>query len=154
MNGAETMTASESDARRPRRILRSIGAVLAGFIAVAIISLATDVLLHATGVYPPWFQNMSTPLWLLATTYRILFGIGGGYISARLAPDRPMLHAMALGLLGLLASIAGVLGTWNKGPEFGPKWYPIALVITAVPTAWAGAKLFEMQSKKYRDARA
>ena len=34
----------------PRRILQSVGAVLAGFFATFILSIATDVVLHAIGV--------------------------------------------------------------------------------------------------------
>ncbi len=81
---------------------------------------------------------MSTGLWVVATTYRIIYGIAGGYITARLAPDRPMGHALALGVVGLILSIAGAVSTWNRGPEFGPKWYPIGLIVTALPCAWFG----------------
>ena len=72
----------------PHRTLKSIGAVFAGIIVVVVLSLATDILMHATGIFPPWFQPMTTPLWVLATAYRIVYGIAGGYITARLAPDR------------------------------------------------------------------
>ncbi len=124
------------------RLLRSIGAVFAGVLLVFFLSLGTDVVLHATGFYPPWFQPMSTPLWLLATAYRIVYGIAGGYLTAWLAPDRPLGHALVLGVVGLMLSLAGLLATWNAGPEYGPRWYPIALVVTALPCAWLGGKLF------------
>jgi peptidoglycan/LPS O-acetylase OafA/YrhL len=128
-----------------RRILRRIGAVIAGFLAVGILDTSIDVVLHATGIYPPWFTPMATPLWFLAIGYRLVDGVIGGYIAAWLAPDRPVKHALALGVLGLLMSIAGVLATWNKGPEFGPKWYPLALVVIALPCALIGGKLRERQ---------
>ena len=131
--------------RRPRRILRRIGAVLAGLIAVALLDLGIDSLLHAVGVYPPWFQPMSTPLWLLAIGYRTIDGITGGYIAASLAPDRPVTHALVLGLIGVVLSTAGVVGTWNKGPEFGPKWYPLTLVGIALPCALIGGLLRDRQ---------
>ena len=70
----------------PHSGLKSIGAVLAGILGVVILSLGTDIVMHASGIFPPWFQPMSTPLWLLATAYRIVYGIAGGYITARLAP--------------------------------------------------------------------
>lgn len=76
-----------------RFILRRIGAVVAGFLATCILSIATDLVLHAAGVFPPWGQPMSNALFLLATAYRILYTIAGGYITARLAPDRPMAHS-------------------------------------------------------------
>ena len=50
-------------------------------------------------------------------------------------------HALTLGVVGLLAAIAGTIATWDKGPEFGPKWYPLALVVTAIPCTWLGGKL-------------
>ncbi len=144
LNNLETLKVSSSEMSetdRPRRTLRSIGAVFAGVLAVFILSLGTDVIMHATGIYPPWFQPMADSLFVLATAYRVVYGVAGGYIAARLAPDRPMQHALALGLVGLVLSIAGAAGTWNAGPEFGPRWYPLALVASALPCAWVGGVL-------------
>ena len=128
-----------------KNTLKSIGAVLAGFVAVVVLSLGTDLVLHATGVFPPWDQRMSDALFLLATVYRTIYCIAGSYIAARLAPDRPMAHALVLGVVGLVVSTAGSVATWNKGPEFGPHWYPVALVVTAIPCAWLGGRLRIMQ---------
>jgi surface polysaccharide O-acyltransferase-like enzyme len=152
MNNTETLNetrSNTSETRRLRGILRSVGAVFAGVLTVFILSLGTDVLLHATGIYPPWFQPMSNALFLVATAYRIVYGILGGYIAARLALDRPMLHALALGVVGLILSIAGAVGTWNAGPEFGPRWYPLALVVTALPCAWLGGRI-RMKQQEYK----
>jgi hypothetical protein len=129
------------ETKRPRRILRSVGAVLAGFLVIVVISIATDVAMHATGVFPPPGRPMSNALWLLATAYRIIYGVAGGYVAARLAPDRPMWHALALGVVGLALSIVGAVATWNGGPGFGPHWYPLALVAVAIPCAWLGGRL-------------
>jgi hypothetical protein len=115
--------------------------VLAGLLAVIVITTVTDLALHSTGVFPPAGKVMATELWLLATAYRIVYGVAGGYITARLAPDRPIRHALVLGVVGLVLSIVGAAATWNRGPEFGPKWYPLALVAIAIPTAWLGGKL-------------
>lgn len=38
-------------------------------------------------------------------------------------------------------SFAGAMATWNKGPEFGPGWYPLTLVALSLPLAWIGGKL-------------
>jgi hypothetical protein len=121
--------------------------VLAGLVSVVILDTAIDVLMHATGIYPPWFQPMATSLWLVAIGYRMIDGTIGGYIAARLAPDRPMAHALALGIIGFVLSIAGVVATWNKGPEFGPKWYPLALVVVSLPCALLGGFLRARQVK-------
>ena len=129
------------NANHPRSIVRSIAAVFAGLVFIVVLSLLTDVVMHATGIYPPWFQYMPDSLFLLATAYRIVYSILGSYLTARLAPHRPMFHALILGVVGVVLSTAGALSTWNKGPEFGPKWYPIILIVMAVPLAWVGAKL-------------
>lgn len=127
---------------KPRlSIVRSVGAVFAGLLFIVVLSTLTDVVMHATGVYPPWFQYMPDSLFLLATAYRIVYSILGSYLTARLAPQRPMLHALILGVVGVVLSMAGALSTWNKGPEFGPKWYPITLIVMAIPLAWVGGKL-------------
>ena len=125
---------------RPRRTWRSIGAVLAGLLAVVVLSVGTDQVLHSTGVYPPWGEPMADALFLLTTAYRVIYSVAGGYIAARLAPERPMWHAMVLGVVGTLASIAGAVATWNAGPVYGPKWYPIALVLIALPASWLGGR--------------
>jgi len=134
-----------SETHRPRRMLRSIGAVFAGLLAIFAVTTATDVVLHATGIFPPWGQPMSDRLFLLATAYRIVYGVAGSYLTARLAPDRPMRHALALGVVGLAFSTAATVATWGRGPEFGPKWYALAVIAMALPCAWAGGRLRGMQ---------
>lgn len=119
---------------------RSIGALAAGFVAVLILSLGTDIVLHALKIFPPLGQAMSNQQFVLATIYRIVYAILGSYITARLAPDRPMGHAMVGGFIGLVLSIVGAAATW-KHPELGPHWYPLALVVTALPCAWVGGKI-------------
>ena len=56
-----------------------------------------------------------------------------------------MMHGLVGGFLGLVVGIVGAVVTWNKGPAFGPHWYPIALIVLAIPQAWAGGKLRVMQ---------
>jgi len=129
------------ETNRPGRILRSVGAVLAGLIVIVITSIGTDLVMHSTGVFPPAGEPMSNTLWLLATAYRFIYSVAGCYITARLAPDRPMPHALALGAVGLVLSIAGAVATWNRGPGFGPHWYPLALVAIAIPCAWLAGKI-------------
>ena len=128
-----------------KNTLKSIGAVLAGALTGIVLSIGTDMALRAAGVLPPLGQPAGDVPLLLATAYRTVYGVAGAYIAARLAPQRPMMHALVLGVLGLAATIAGAAVTWNKGPAFGPHWYPLALVALAMPQSWAGGKLRELQ---------
>jgi hypothetical protein len=124
--------------RRSRRVLRSIGAVAAGLVGIFAVTTATDVVMHATGVFPPpGAPPMSGVLFLFAFAYRFVFDVAGCWLTARLAPRRPMRHAMVLGSIGFVLSIAGALAMWDAGPA----WYPISLAASALPCAWLGARL-------------
>ena len=121
--------------------LRSVGAVLAGIAAIFILSIGTDMVLHATGVFPPFGEPMSDALFGLATAYRIVYSVAGGYITARLAPYAPLRHAVILGLIGLVPALLGVMVAIAR-PELGPLWYPVALAVTGLPCAWLGGVLY------------
>ena len=120
--------------------IRSAAAVLVGLVAVFVLSLGTDQLLHVLNVYPPWGQPMNDAGDnLLALAYRIVYGIIGGYLTARFAPHAPMRHALILGVIGTVLSILGAIAGISM--KLGPAWYPIALVLTALPCAWLGGRL-------------
>jgi hypothetical protein len=127
------------------RIFRSIAAVVIGIAAGIAATLATDFALHAVHVFPAWDQRVPDNLLLLATGYRTVYNVAASYLIARLAPVAPMRHALAGGAMGLLVSLVGLIATWNAGPQFGPHWYPIALTVLALPSAWAGGFIRERQ---------
>jgi hypothetical protein len=56
-----------SETRQPRRVLRSVGAVIAGLLVIIITTTATDSVMHATGVFPPAGEPMSNTPWRLAS---------------------------------------------------------------------------------------
>jgi hypothetical protein len=118
---------------------RSIGAVLTGIIVGAVVTTITDVALHLAGVYPPLGQPVGDGSLALATAYRLVYSVAASYLIAWLAPNRPMLHGLIGGAAGVVACTVGAIVTWNKGPAFGAHWYPVALIVTALPCAWLGA---------------
>jgi hypothetical protein len=142
--------ASVTTAAKVGRIVKSIGAILAGLIAVTVLSLGADVLLHAAGIYPPWGEPMSDSQFALATAYRSVFALGGSFVSAQLAPFKPMQHAVALGGIGFLLALLGTIVTWNGGPEYARKWYPITLILISLPGGWLGGKLSTRMRVKNR----
>lgn len=128
-------------------VWRSTIAVAVGFISVSVLSLATDQLLHVLEVYPPWGEPMWDPgLNLLALTYRIVYTVLGGYITARLAPHAPMRHVFVLGILGLVTGTVGAIAAIRMA-NLGPNWYPIALAISGFPCVWIGGLLYERTRK-------
>jgi hypothetical protein len=123
---------------------KSILAVAVGVVFIIVVTTLVDIVLHKTGVFPPMDQPINDNLALLATAYRIIISIGGAWLTARLAPDKPMKHALALGVVGTALGFAGVVVTWNSG--LGPRWYPIALAVLAIPQCWVGGKLYVMRA--------
>ncbi len=118
--------------------LRRVGAVFAGLVATFIVTTLADAVLHATGVFPPMdAPPMSDGLFAVALAYRVVFNIGGGYLAARLAPDRPLAHALALGALGTLLGLVGTVAFWDAGPH----WYGIAVAVTALPCTYVGGRM-------------
>ena len=131
---------------QPGRIGRGVMAVVVGILVGIILTVETDAILHKAGLFPRLGGfTPSRPL-AIATAYRIVYSVVGSYIVARLAPHRPMFHSMISGAIGVIASAAGAIATWNR--NLGPHWYPIALVIIALPCAWAGGELRLMQGSK------
>jgi hypothetical protein len=109
--------------------------------SVVVLSLVTDQVLHVLQVYPPWGRPMYEPgLNALALSYRLIYGVLGGYIAARLAPGAPMHHVVVLGAIGLVMATAGAVVALRMA-DLGPAWYPIALAVTAFPCTWLGGVL-------------
>jgi hypothetical protein len=123
---------------------RSIWAIVAGVLVIVIVTTGVDIALHAIAVFPPLDQPLNNALAALATSYRVVISVGGAWLTARLAPDRPMKHAIILGCVGIVLGLVGVVATWNLG--LGPRWYPISLVVLAIPQCWVGGRIYEIQS--------
>jgi hypothetical protein len=125
--------------------MKSFLAVLAGLVFTVLVSTGLDAVMHSTGVFPESaldkVPEMTTGQWLIAASYRLVAAIGGGWITARLAPSRPMFLALVLGGVGTVLALLGFIGALVASPKLGPLWYPALLVVTAVPCTWLGGKL-------------
>jgi len=121
-----------------KETLKSIGAVVAGFFALVILSIIMDSILEKAGIMKtdPFVEN---PAWLIAIIilYRTVFNTLGCYLTARLAPNKPMKHAIVLGVIGVVLTIVGLIAMW----DIPPRWYPISLIILTLPSAWFGGKM-------------
>jgi hypothetical protein len=135
-----------------QQIGRSLGALFAGALAGIVLSIGTDMLLRAAGVLPALGKPMGDRRFLLATAYRTIYGIAGSYLAARArtlladgarSPARGGWHRCVHTRRG------GDVG--NKGPGFGPHWYPLALVALGIPQSWVGGRLRELQLSRRVD---
>ena len=122
------------------KILKGIGAILAGMVFIVVTHTATDFVLEKLGVFPPPAQGFHiTWMVVTATIYRSIYTIGGGYLTAALAPDPPMRYVWILGIIGLVISTLAAIATIPM--KLGPAWYPIALAVLALPCVWLGGSL-------------
>jgi hypothetical protein len=129
-----------------RNALKSIEAILAGFVLIATLAFATDTVLQGAGILPVTgatkFESRHSAL---ALSYHLAYVVLGGYVAARLAPSHPMAHALGLGVLGMAFSAVG-LAAIIEG-DLAPAWYGWALVVLSIPVTGLGGKLLELQRK-------
>lgn len=127
-------------------MLRSIAAVLFGFLLIGALSIGADVVLRQA--MPTAFDAAGrvegVAVLLLMMGYVGLFAITGCYLTARFAPRRPMLHALVLGALGLAFNVAGSAALWDTAPA----WYHVASLALVMPYAWIGGRLREVELER------
>ena len=104
------------------RCKRTVGAIAAGLFFIIGVTTLVDLVLHATGVFPP----MDQPIQRRARA-------AGDRLSHRHLRRRRVAHGAARaeradearhdpGYVGVVLGLVGVLATWNLG--LGPRWYP------------------------------
>lgn len=122
-------------------MMRSVWAILAGFILIGILSFGTDAIMRAMS---PWAFDANggttnLPILLVSMLYSAVYGVVGCYVAARLAPSNPMKHAMILGVIGLFAAGAANYAVWGHVPN----WFVIINMLLVLPLAWLGGRLRE-----------
>ena len=128
--------------------LKSIGAVLAGLVFIGVSHTAADKILEGLGIFPDPEEGLHvTWMLLLALGYRTVLSIVGCCITAKLAPSRPMVHALILGFIGLVVGMIAVIAVIPL--NLSPAWYPIALALVSIPCAYVGGMLAERRAQKF-----
>jgi hypothetical protein len=127
------MTFSPAAPPSSRNLPRSAAAIFSGLVTVVALSIGTDAAIGARA----WMQGA---WFLLALAYRSVWTVLGGYVAAKFAPRAPVRHAFILGVIGFVLALGGVAASLGD-PTMGPIWYPVALVVLAVPCSWLGGVL-------------
>ncbi len=127
-------------------MMRSIAAVAAGFVVIAILSFGTDAIVRRSfaNAYDATGRTDSVGLLLLTLAYVGVYAVAGCYLTARLAANRPLNHALILGLLGLVFTGAGTAFAWATAPA----WYHVIALATVLPWAWLGGRLREKELER------
>jgi len=131
-----------STEQTPRRIGRSILAVLAGMIAGAVLSLGTDAALRAAGVFPALGERPTDSALLLAITYRTVYSVTGCYLAGAaraVQTNGPCHHA---GNHRLHRLHAGRPGDLEQGTRVWPALVSHRTGRYNMPYAWLGGVLY------------
>ncbi len=133
-----------------RSALRSIGAVIAGFLAASLImmiveSLNGHVFFPEMGRAAQGVTDREQLRGLLAAAPVgallvvivgwVLGSFAGGWLTARLAARASVRHAL---VLGVLLTLAGVANNLMIPP---PAWFWVLTFLAFIPAAYAGARL-------------
>lgn len=130
------------------RILRTLGAVLLGFIVASLLMTVVEsingrLLFPDIGKAAMGLKDREAIRALVASApvamlLVVLFGwalgsIAGGWVAAQVARHEPLQAAL---ILGLLLTAAGILNNWMIPP---PLWFRVATWLVFLPCTWAGA---------------
>lgn len=121
-------------------MLRSVGAVLAGFVLATIIVVLTTMIAVAL-MLPPAGPGMmpepTGPYLAVNLSCALLAAILGGWLAARLARRAPLGHGMAVGTIMLVLGLAAAAMESDGTSGRQPGWYLYALPLLG----WIGASL-------------
>ncbi len=122
-----------------KTVLKSIGAILAGFVTGALLSIGADFLMEHLGLMSMEnFKQNSLSVILIVLLYRFVFNVAGCYLTALLAPNQPMKHVIIIGIIGTVLSIVGTIAMWDKAIPL----YNLTIILMSLPSAWLGGYLF------------
>jgi hypothetical protein len=124
----------DSAGAQPNNLPRSILAVVVGFVVIGALAFGT-----AACAYDANGRGTTAAYELMMHAYVFAYATFGCWLCARMAPNRPMRHALILGVLGLIFNIAGSAAQWDTAPL----WSHVIGIGVAMPAAWLGGWLAE-----------
>jgi peptidoglycan/LPS O-acetylase OafA/YrhL len=108
-------------------MLRSALAVLAGILVLTVASFAIEAVAD-----PLMSRNVPARIFTLA--YTMLCVAAGGYVTAWLARRSEVRHAVIMGVIEAVFTVAAMV----ELPGHAPAWSWIAGIVLGVPAAWLG----------------
>ena len=95
--------------------MKSVLAVVAGLVVTIVLSTCVDLLVAYTGIFPERTADNTDAHWAIIAAYRAVIAIFGCWVTARLAPSRPMKHAVIAGGIGMALAVIGAIFAWIGG---------------------------------------
>jgi hypothetical protein len=118
-------------------MVRIIGAALAGYIAVGVLVVLTDLIFAAA---IPGFRALATPplyYFVIVAITDTLYSMAGGYLCAAIARDSARTATLGLMVFGEIVGVASTILGWHTQPH----WFAIALLVLFPLAVWTGSRL-------------
>jgi hypothetical protein len=112
--------------------MRSVIAIVAGYL---VFGVSSAILFRVAGQDP---HLLPTPgFFLCSVAYGTAFAATGGYLAARLAPRRPMIHAAVVAALLGVGALAAIVFERSAGSI----WSQLLVLFLMTPAALGGGYL-------------
>jgi hypothetical protein len=125
-------------------MLRSIGAVILGYVTMAVVTLAVfqTIQVAMPGAFPDPYGMPGGPIVAIIFAMAVVAGAAGGFVLRLVARRLIFRHATAL------AAIMAILGIVSlvMNPADQPAWYQIATIVLGVAGMYAGALIGSVKS--------
>jgi lysylphosphatidylglycerol synthetase-like protein (DUF2156 family) len=118
-------------------MVRIAAAILAGYVAVGILVVLTDLIFAAA---IPGFRNMATqpPYYFVIVTFtNTLYSLVGGYLCAIIARAAIRRATVGLMIFGEIFGVVSAVLSWNSQPH----WFGLALLVLFPVAVWCGSQL-------------
>jgi len=124
-----------------KNILKSIGTIIVGTLAIFILPGICDAILITVDLnpFPPKPEADTSTALIISFIYRIVFVFLGGFLVGILAPKNSMMLVLIFAIICVFIAVFGIVAGWNL-PSY-PHWYPIGIFILTFPSVWYGGKL-------------
>lgn len=116
---------------------RVAAAVLAGYVGIAFLIVATDWILGFTIPELRTALEMPTYYFVAVLATDAIYSMVGGYLGAAIARTAARNATIGLIAVGELISVVSTVFVWYRVPH----WYSFALLILYPPLVWMGSQL-------------
>jgi hypothetical protein len=117
-----------------KSVLAVVGGIATFTVALLAMMAAGDSLM---GPEPEWI-NRSTATQLAWLAWNVVSMVGGGYVTALIAPRAKVAHALVMGAIQALFTLVAM---FTAGDTVTPVWLWVGGIVATVPAAWVGARL-------------
>jgi hypothetical protein len=131
-------------------MVRSILAVIGGYLVMAVLVVLTSVALGT--LFPEAFPEPDSGLLPADGWFGLMLGLSflyaflGGYVTATIARRAEMRHALALSAIVLALGLLSAVGE----QEIAPRWFRVMTPLVGIPGVLLGSRMRALRARTVR----